>query len=177
MPVHCWRNRYGLCPWGTHEVRTDRGVPAPSAPRVPGRADAGLDVSVQRRLREFIAQRNAEGVTVLLTSHYTADVQALCRRVVLISSGSLFFDGTLDALSAGRPVQAIDGHYAEAADSVAAHPGDAGPASDRTGTHPPRGPGFGRSCYRYAHRTVEPDRPESRGPADRRRARPRVRTE
>ena len=60
----------------------------------------GLDVTMQRRLREFIAERNADGVTVLLTSHYMADVQALCRRVVLIAEGSLAFDGTLDELSA-----------------------------------------------------------------------------
>ena len=60
----------------------------------------GLDVTMQRRLREFIAERNADGVTVLLTSHYMADVQALCRRVVLITEGSLAFDGTLDELSA-----------------------------------------------------------------------------
>ena len=60
----------------------------------------GLDVTMQRRLREFIAEWNADGVTVLLTSHYMADVQALCRRVVLIAEGSLAFDGTLDELSA-----------------------------------------------------------------------------
>ena len=60
----------------------------------------GLDVTMQRRLREFIAQRNADGVTVLLTSHYMADVHALCRRVVLVDEGRLLFDGTLDDLSA-----------------------------------------------------------------------------
>ena len=60
----------------------------------------GLDVTMQRRLREFVKERNADGVTVLLTSHYMADVQALCQRVVLISDGSLVFDGTLDELSA-----------------------------------------------------------------------------
>ena len=60
----------------------------------------GLDVTMQRRLREFVAERNADGVTVLLTSHYMADVQALCPRVVLVSEGSLVFDGTLDELSA-----------------------------------------------------------------------------
>ena len=60
----------------------------------------GLDVTTQRRLREFVKARNADGVTVLLTSHYMADVQALCRRVVLIGDGSLVFDGTLDELSA-----------------------------------------------------------------------------
>ena len=61
----------------------------------------GLDVTMQRRLRQFIAERNAaDGVTVLLTSHYMADVQALCRRVVLVNAGRLVFDGTLDELSA-----------------------------------------------------------------------------
>ena len=60
----------------------------------------GLDVTMQRRLRKFIAERNADGVTVLLTSHYMADVQALCRRVVLINEGSLVFDGALNELSA-----------------------------------------------------------------------------
>ena len=59
----------------------------------------GLDVTMQRRLRKFIAKRNADGVTVLLTSHYMADVQALCRRVVLVREGSLVFDGTLHELS------------------------------------------------------------------------------
>ena len=48
----------------------------------------------------FDAERNADGVTVLLTSHYMADVQALCRRVVLVDEGRLRFDGTLDDLSA-----------------------------------------------------------------------------
>lgn len=60
----------------------------------------GLDVTMQRRLRDFIAERNADGVTVLLTSHYMADVQALCRRVLLVDEGRLLFDGTLDDLSA-----------------------------------------------------------------------------
>ena len=60
----------------------------------------GLDVTMQRRLREFVKERNTDGVTVLLTSHYMADVQALCRRVVLIGDGRLVFDGTLDELSA-----------------------------------------------------------------------------
>ena len=60
----------------------------------------GLDVTMQRRLRDFIAERIADGVTVLLTSHYMADVQALCRRVLLVDEGRLLFDGTLDDLSA-----------------------------------------------------------------------------
>ena len=59
----------------------------------------GLDVTMQRRIRTFIAQYNQRfGATVLLTSHYMADVEALCRRVVVIHHGRLLFDGDLAAL-------------------------------------------------------------------------------
>ena len=59
----------------------------------------GLDVTMQRKLREFITQYNQQtGATVLLTSHYMADVQALCKRVIVIHHGSILFDGYLDHL-------------------------------------------------------------------------------
>ena len=59
----------------------------------------GLDVTMQRRIRAFIAEYcRRTGATVLLTSHYMADVQALCRRVVVIHHGRLLFDGELSAL-------------------------------------------------------------------------------
>lgn len=59
----------------------------------------GLDVTMQRRLREFIATYNQRtGATVLLTSHYMADVEALCKRVIVIHHGKLLFDGPLSGL-------------------------------------------------------------------------------
>jgi ABC-2 type transport system ATP-binding protein len=59
----------------------------------------GLDVTMQRRIRGFIAEYNRRfGATVLLTSHYMADVEALCRRVIVIHLGRLLFDGDLSAL-------------------------------------------------------------------------------
>jgi ABC-2 type transport system ATP-binding protein len=59
----------------------------------------GLDVTMQRRIRTFIAEYNRRfGATVLLTSHYMADVEALCRRVVIIHQGRLLFDGDLSNL-------------------------------------------------------------------------------
>jgi ABC-2 type transport system ATP-binding protein len=62
----------------------------------------GLDVTMQRRLRAFIAAYNRRyEATVLLTSHYMADVEALCRRVIVIHHGRLLFDGDLVGL-AGR---------------------------------------------------------------------------
>jgi len=60
----------------------------------------GLDVTVQRRVRRFIADYNARtGATILLTSHYMADVEALCQRVLVIHRGRLLFDGALRSLS------------------------------------------------------------------------------
>jgi ABC-2 type transport system ATP-binding protein len=59
----------------------------------------GLDVSMQAALRDFIRVYNERhGATVLLTSHYMADVAALCPRVVLIDGGRITYDGPLDAL-------------------------------------------------------------------------------
>jgi ABC-2 type transport system ATP-binding protein len=56
----------------------------------------GLDVTMQRRIRTFIADYNRRnGATVLLTSHYMADVEALCKRVIVIHHGRLLFDGEL----------------------------------------------------------------------------------
>jgi ABC-2 type transport system ATP-binding protein len=59
----------------------------------------GLDVTMQRRIRKFIEEYNRRfGATVLLTSHYMADVEALCRRVIVIHNGRLLFDGELSTL-------------------------------------------------------------------------------
>jgi ABC-2 type transport system ATP-binding protein len=60
----------------------------------------GLDVSMQARLRRFLAEYNRRnGVTVILTSHYMADVVALCPRVILIHHGQLLYDGALGGLA------------------------------------------------------------------------------
>jgi len=62
----------------------------------------GLDVTMQRRIRSFVETYNREtGATVLLTSHYMADVQALCRRVIVIHHGRILFDGRLTDLVQG----------------------------------------------------------------------------
>jgi ABC-2 type transport system ATP-binding protein len=61
----------------------------------------GLDVTMQKRIRSFVAEYNRRlGATVLLTSHYMADVQALCRRVIVIHHGRILFDGALAELAA-----------------------------------------------------------------------------
>src|SRR6266516_2071978 len=60
----------------------------------------GLDVTMQKRIRSFVAEYNRRcGATVLLTSHYMADVQALCKRVIVIHHGRILYDGALAALA------------------------------------------------------------------------------
>ena len=60
----------------------------------------GLDVTMQKRIRKFVAEYNARhGATVLLTSHYMADVEALCKRVIVIHHGHILFDGPLASLA------------------------------------------------------------------------------
>jgi ABC-2 type transport system ATP-binding protein len=56
----------------------------------------GLDVVAQKNIREFIKDYNRRTkTTILLTSHYMNDIEALCRRVVVINHGKKFFDGKL----------------------------------------------------------------------------------
>jgi ABC-2 type transport system ATP-binding protein len=59
----------------------------------------GVDVTMQTRIRRFITEYNRlHGATIILTSHYMADVTALCRRVIVIHHGRILYDGDLDAL-------------------------------------------------------------------------------
>ncbi len=56
----------------------------------------GLDVLSQKIVREFLRHYNAaRKTTILLTSHYMTDIQELCRRVIIIDHGKIFFDGLL----------------------------------------------------------------------------------
>jgi ABC-2 type transport system ATP-binding protein len=57
----------------------------------------GLDVVSQKIVREFLCEYNrTHRTTILLTSHYMADIQQLCERVIIIDHGRTFFDGRLD---------------------------------------------------------------------------------
>jgi ABC-type uncharacterized transport system ATPase subunit len=61
----------------------------------------GLDVSAVGMVRRFITDYSrATGATVLLTSHYMADVETLCKRIILIDKGKLAYDGDLASLAA-----------------------------------------------------------------------------
>lgn len=60
----------------------------------------GLDITGQIRIREFLREYNRRtGATILLTSHYMADVTALCERIIIIHHGKLKYDGGITDLS------------------------------------------------------------------------------
>lgn len=59
----------------------------------------GLDVSSQLAIRQFLERYNREnGTTIILTSHYMEDVEALCRRVIVINKGEKVYDGSLESM-------------------------------------------------------------------------------
>ncbi len=59
----------------------------------------GLDIVSQHRIRDFLRRVVAEKkITTILTSHYLQDIEALCRRVVIIDRGRIIHDGSLAAV-------------------------------------------------------------------------------
>ena len=59
----------------------------------------GLDVVSQKAVRQFLRDYNRRfRVTILLTSHYMADIKELCERVIVIHKGTKIYDGALDRL-------------------------------------------------------------------------------
>src|SRR5215813_809563 len=70
----------------------------------------GLDVTAQDAIRRFLTEyRDRHDATILLTSHYMADIVALASRVLIINQGRLLYDGTLEALiEKMTPIKRID---------------------------------------------------------------------
>ncbi|MBI2617350.1 ATP-binding cassette domain-containing protein [Candidatus Gottesmanbacteria bacterium] len=59
----------------------------------------GLDVVMQKKMRDFIADYNVRyKATILLTSHYMSDVRQLCRRILVIDQGRIVYDGDFEKL-------------------------------------------------------------------------------
>ncbi|UKK96949.1 ABC transporter ATP-binding protein [Brevibacillus brevis] len=59
----------------------------------------GLDVLVKQKIREFLRNLNeTENMTILLTTHDVSDIEALCKRVLVMDKGKLIFDGLLNDL-------------------------------------------------------------------------------
>ena len=67
----------------------------------------GLDVESRRALWQALRDYHADGVTILLTSHYIEEVEALARRVVVIDEGRVLADGDLDSVLARVNVRQV----------------------------------------------------------------------
>jgi len=59
---------------------------------------AGVDVDLRRNLWEFISRLNQQGHTILLTTHYLEEAEALCNRIAMLKSGSIVALDTTQAL-------------------------------------------------------------------------------
>lgn len=99
----------------------------------------GLDVIAKERMRGFIAELNREeGTTVVLTTHDLADVELLCRRIILIDHGKVLHDGAVEALkSRYAPHRELVVQLAAPAADALAEPAVAVPGVHRIPTERP----------------------------------------
>lgn len=76
----------------------------------------GLDINAQESIRTFLREYNARyRATILLTSHYMADITALCQRVLVMHHGSLVYDGSLqEIVDRAAPVREVQFKLAQA---------------------------------------------------------------
>ncbi|TAM10172.1 MAG: ABC transporter ATP-binding protein [Nevskiaceae bacterium] len=64
---------------------------------------AGVDVELRRTLWKFTRELNAAGTTIVLTTHYLDEAQALCHRIAIVDHGKLKLVETTEALLARNP--------------------------------------------------------------------------
>jgi ABC-2 type transport system ATP-binding protein len=62
---------------------------------------AGVDVELRQTLWQFIARLNRQGHTVLLTTHYLEEAEALCGRIAMLKQGRVVALDRTSALLAG----------------------------------------------------------------------------
>ena len=101
----------------------------------------GLDVVAKDRIREFIQHLNQQrGVTIMLTTHDIADIEKLCKRVLIIDKGELIYDGSLSAIKKqygrrrrlifttidGATPAGLEAELAALGDGIQVAPGDEG---------------------------------------------------
>jgi ABC-2 type transport system ATP-binding protein len=68
---------------------------------------AGVDVELRLEMYTFLRELNESGVTIILTTHYLEEAEKLCKRVAIISGGSIKVIGTLPEVMSGRPLEEV----------------------------------------------------------------------
>ncbi|NKN33635.1 ABC transporter ATP-binding protein [Marichromatium bheemlicum] len=59
---------------------------------------AGVDIEIRRSMWSFLRELNAEGTTIILTTHYLEEAESLCRNIAIIQHGELVERSTMGAL-------------------------------------------------------------------------------
>jgi ABC-2 type transport system ATP-binding protein len=68
---------------------------------------AGVDVETRQSLWKFLRRLHSEGKTILLTSHYLEEVEALCERVAIIKKGEIIADKSMEEITDGRKLEEV----------------------------------------------------------------------
>jgi len=74
---------------------------------------AGVDVELRLELWHYVQRINAEGTTILLTTHYLEEAEQLCDRIAFINDGQIVAQGTSPELAAGYGVASLEDAYLE----------------------------------------------------------------
>ncbi|HET6571010.1 MAG TPA: ABC transporter ATP-binding protein [Solirubrobacterales bacterium] len=74
---------------------------------------AGVDVELRLELWHYVQRINAEGTTILLTTHYLEEAEQLCDRIAFINHGEIVGEGTSAELSARYGVDNLEDAYLE----------------------------------------------------------------
>ena len=72
---------------------------------------AGVDIELRYKLWEYIRELNRGGLTILLTTHYLEEAEALCEEIALINDGRIAAQGTSAELKKGYGASNIEGAY------------------------------------------------------------------
>jgi ABC-2 type transport system ATP-binding protein len=72
---------------------------------------AGVDVELRLELWHYVQEINAEGTTILLTTHYLEEAEQLCDRIAFINAGQIVARGTSDELSAEFGTSGLEDAY------------------------------------------------------------------
>ena len=59
---------------------------------------AGVDVEIRRSMWDFLAKKNAEGTTIILTTHYLEEAEQLCKHIAIIDTGNIIQNTSMRAL-------------------------------------------------------------------------------
>jgi ABC-2 type transport system ATP-binding protein len=74
---------------------------------------AGVDVELRLELWHYVQRINAEGTTILLTTHYLEEAEQLCDRIAFINDGQIVAEGTSGELAAKFGVDSLEDAYLE----------------------------------------------------------------